>query len=99
MKPIFIVFLPLIIVFLYAEDRNKLNIKRFTPSVFITKSKALLYEHPNGKAIMEFKKRYKFTAYSKVDGWIKVSGHFPNRRWRAVKSTLWIKEKFVKKIR
>ena len=78
---------------------SKTKIEKFKPSVFITIEKALLYDKPNGKALMEFKKGYKFTAYLKSNGFIKVSGHFPNKRWRSVKRTLWIKEELVKKIK
>ena len=78
---------------------SKTKIVKFKPSVFTTIEKALLYDKPNGKALMEFKKGYKFTAYLKSNGFIKVSGHFPNKRWRSANQTLWIKEKLVKKIK
>ena len=75
------------------------KITKFKPSVFITKKSALLHETPNGKAYMNFPKNYKFTAYEKVGEWIRVSGHFPNKKWRKMKQNAWLKQDLVKKIR
>ena len=80
------------------EKENKKIIK-FKPAVFITKKVALLYDMPNGKSYMKFPSNYKFTAYEKVGEWIKVSGHFPDKKWRKIKQSAWIKQNLVKEIK
>jgi len=72
---------------------------KFKPSLFITKTIALLYDTPNGKSYIKFPPNYKFTAYEKMGGWIRVSGHFPAKKWRKMKQNAWIKQDLVKKIR
>jgi len=72
---------------------------KFKPAVFITKNIALLYDMPNGKSYMKFPPNYKFTAYEKIGGWIRVSGHFPAKKWRKMQQSAWIKQDLVKKIR
>lgn len=79
--------------------KKNTDITKFKPSVFITKKVALLYDAPNGKAYMNFPINYKFTAYEKSGEWIRVSGHFPNKKWRKMRQIAWIKEELVKKIR
>jgi len=58
-----------------------------------------LYDNPNGKAIMKFKKDYKFTAYERSGNWIRVSGHFSQKRWQSMNQKVWVKEKFIEKIK
>lgn len=72
---------------------------KFKPSVFITKKFALLYDKPNGKAFMNFPANYKFTAYERVGEWIRVSGHFPDKKWRKTEQNIWIKQSLIKKIK
>jgi len=81
------------------STKKNRRITKFKPSVFITKKFALLYNAPNGKAYMNFPEKYKFTAYEKIGEWIRVSGHFPEKKWRKMKQNVWIKEDLVKKIK
>ena len=75
------------------------KITRFKPSLFITKTVALIYDAPNGKSNMKFPPNYKFTAFERTGEWIRVSGHFPFKKWKKIKKSAWIKEKLVRKIR
>jgi len=99
----FIVFIIYFQVLFANEYNNRIKelekIESFKPTVFITKDISLLYDKPNGKAIMKFNRNYKFTAYQKSGKWIKVSGHFPKSKWRKIRSVLWIKVNRVEKIK
>jgi len=80
------------------QDHYSHRIERFKPSLFITVKKAPLYDRPNHRIVMTFPKRYKFTSFIRKGPWIRVTGHFPKKRWEEMKKSLWIREDLIKKI-
>ncbi len=71
---------------LYASNSDN----RFSPLTFQTNSTSPLRHAPRGEIIQFFKPNTRFTSSEQRDGWIKVTGHFPDDHWEALPKPLWI---------
>jgi hypothetical protein len=92
---------------LFCEDQNrfpslkrksasKKSISFFKASVFRLKNSAKIYddfENPN--YIMQWEEGRSFTSNQKADGWIKITGYFVNKKWKAAHQELWVRSEDV----
>jgi len=64
----------------------------FKPTVFRTNKACKVYDTPNGNVVAFWEKGRSFTALSRTQTFIKVSGYFIDKQWRSAKDeSLWIK--------
>ena len=74
------------------------TLTRFKPAVFEVRTTAKLYDRPGGEAVRDAKAGYRFTAFLRRGGWIRISGHFPHGRWEDIDRELWVRETDITKI-
>ena len=74
---------------------------RFKPTLFKLNSLSKIYSNhdKNSKIITTLPRDYKITSYIRYGKWLKISGHFPNKKWESFFDNAWIYEKNVNKIR
>ncbi|WP_373035453.1 hypothetical protein [Sulfurimonas sp.] len=51
---------------------------------------AFIYDAPNGRQIDSWTEKTSFTSTKKTTNWIKITGHFINRKWVKAKKEMWI---------
>ncbi|GEM_PF-2866069 len=72
---------------------------RFKPTLFQTKAALTYYDKPGGRALGQLPEGYRLTAYLKKGGWIRISGHFPHKKWEDFGQEAWVRQEALKKIR
>ncbi len=72
-------------------EKSVSKIKRFEASAFRLKEDSDIFNAIDGKKVDSWEKGTSFTSYKKTDGWIKITGHFVNRKWERVKKEMWVK--------
>ncbi|WP_304543535.1 hypothetical protein [Sulfurimonas microaerophilic] len=55
------------------------------------KQESVIYSDINGKEIARWEKLTSFTSTLAVEGWIKITGYFVDRKWQKAKRSMWIK--------
>jgi len=78
------------------ESKNSAQ-ENFKPTTFRAVEKLWAFSSPSKKAtpIREFAKNEAFTAKSKKDGFVKVSGYFVNGVWTPPKEDMWVDEQHI----
>lgn len=68
------------------------KIETFKASSFRLKVDSDIYDAPSANVVAGWKKNRSFTSNQKLNGWIKITGYFVNKKWRSAKKELWIDE-------
>lgn len=78
-----------------ASKSSSSNVKRSTPSAYRMATNAGIYNSINGTKIDMWESGRSFTSGTSSNGWVKITGYFVNRVWRAADEELWVKESDV----
>lgn len=70
---------------------RKDQIITFKASAFRLKTESVVYDAANGKRIDLWEEGTSFTSNSMMDGWIRISGYFVNRKWKKAQKEMWVK--------
>ncbi|QOP41181.1 hypothetical protein [Sulfurimonas marina] len=55
------------------------------------KQDSAIYSDINGKKIGKWEKLTSFTSTLAVEGWVKISGYFVDKKWQKAKKSMWVK--------
>lgn len=69
--------------------------KKSSPSAYRMASTASIYNAPNGAKVDTWEAGRSFTSGTSHEGWVKITGYFVNRVWRAADEDFWVKESDV----
>ena len=70
---------------------------RFKATSYHLKFDSIIYDGIDGKMITKWVKTTSFTSSVKTQSWIKITGYFVNKQWKAAKKDMWVKIKQVQK--
>jgi hypothetical protein len=66
------------------------TVKDTTPTTYRVSQDSIIYSAIDGKEIDKWEKLTSFTSKLKINGWIKISGYFVNKKWRKADKEMWI---------
>jgi len=84
-----------ILIFVICIVLANASIERFEPKTFKLKKDAVIKDIKTGKVIDIWHENMLFTAYEKKGKMIKLSGYFPNGKWKKADSDMWIEDSCV----
>jgi len=76
---------------------KKEHIVKFKAATFRTNYDSVVYDDINGKKMFVWEKGKSFTSNIKTSSWIKITGYFEKRRWKASDKNMWVKISQVSK--
>jgi hypothetical protein len=78
------------------ESKKITTIVTFKASPFRLKNEAIIYDNfENPKPLMRWEAGRSFTSNQRTQGWIKITGYFKNKVWKAAARELWVRESDV----
>jgi len=77
------------------EMKEKYKFKSFKAKVFKLNKYAFIYDSIGGEVVESWEEKRSFTSNIKSENWIKITGYFEEKVWRASTQELWIKNEDV----